>query len=61
MRKFREILTEQQIQAGLDLEDDEDFVYLYCGKEKSPIIFSSLGATAESLRAEAEKLKEEPG
>lgn len=56
-----EILTEQQRQAGFDIEDDEDFVYLYDGKGEQRAVFSAFGATAESLRVEADSFMKEPG
>ena len=54
-----QILTEDQRRAGFDLSDDEDFVYLYDSKGERCAVFSALGATVESLRAEADRLLRE--
>ncbi|WP_324664207.1 hypothetical protein VLL09_04710 [Dehalococcoides mccartyi] len=60
MRKLRKtILTEEQRQAGLELYDDEDFVYLYDRTREGRVVFSSLGVTIESLVAEAGRMMEE--
>lgn len=54
-----EILTGDQKQAGFDLDDDEDFVYLYDSERKRRAVFSAVGATAESLRSETDRLLKE--
>jgi hypothetical protein len=49
------ILTEEHRRQGLELREDDDFVYLL-QHGKIAAVFSALAATPESLREEAERL-----
>ena len=48
------VLTAEQRQAGLYLEEDEDFLYL---KREGQVlaVFSAVGTSIESIREEAER------
>jgi len=54
--RLNSVLTEKQREAGFYLEDDEDFVYFYSKEGKLLAIFSSHGATIQSIREENERL-----
>jgi len=56
---LQEALTPKQREAGLYLEEDEDFIYLYDGDGTRRAVFSATGATAESIRREADRLLRE--
>lgn len=52
--RLETILTEQQRQAGLELNEDDHCVYLVHEREVVAV-FSALGCTPEALREEAER------
>ena len=47
------VLTEEQREAGIYLEEDEDFLYLFDREGKRHGVFSSKTATPEVLQKEA--------
>jgi len=49
-------LTREQREAGIYLEEDEDFLYLFDRWGKRQAVFSSKGATVKAIRDEADKL-----
>ena len=53
---LQDVLTEEQRNAGLYLEEDEDFLYLYDKERNRRAVFSSVGATLDSVRAEAGRI-----
>jgi len=54
--RLQDTLTGEQREAGFYLADDEDFVFLYDKEGKLLAVFSSHGATVESIREETERL-----
>jgi len=57
--RLQAALTRQQREGGFYLEEDEDFVYLYDSEGIKQAVFSSKGATIESIREEADRLMKE--
>ena len=53
-RILNEVLKPEHRQAGFYLEDDEDFLYLKRG-EKVVAVWSAIGASIESVKAEADR------
>ena len=51
-------LTKEQREAGLYLEEDEDFLYLYDREGKRHGVFSSKGAKEKSIREAAQRVME---
>jgi hypothetical protein len=49
------VLTDEQRDAGLYLEEDEHFLYLY-SRDGRNAVFSSQGATIKAIREEADRL-----
>ena len=49
------MLTAEQRQAGLYLEEEEDFLYLKRGGEQVLALFSAVGVTVASIREAAER------
>lgn len=49
-------LTKSQQNAGLHLEEDEDFIYLYGKEGKRRAVFSSKGATIKAIREAADRV-----
>lgn len=54
MIKVEGILEKRHTEAGLQLQEDEDFIYLSWGS-KELARWSALGATRENILAEADK------
>ena len=50
------VLLRRHRDAGLYLEEDEDFLYLYDRDGKRRAVFCALGATFEGIRAKADKI-----
>ena len=50
-------LTIEQREAGLSLEEVEDFLYLFDREGKRQAVFSSKGATVKAIRDTADKVK----
>lgn len=48
--KITALLAPKYREAGYILNEDEDFVYLYCPGDPHPHIFSAVGATIESIQ-----------
>lgn len=49
-------LTREQREAGLYLDEDEDFLYLRDREGKRQAVFSSKGATVKAIRDKADEL-----
>ena len=49
-------LTKEQRQAGLYLEEDADFLYLFDQAGKRQAVFSSKGATIKAIRETADRI-----
>ncbi len=49
-------LTKEQRKAGLSLEEDEDFLYLFDREGKQRAVFSSKGATVKAIRDKADEV-----
>jgi hypothetical protein len=57
--ELRVVLTQEHMESGLYLEQDEDFIYL-CDKDRIiHAVFSSRGATIEAMREEADRIMAE--
>ena len=54
------ILTDQQRAAGLYLEQPDDHVLILKQANKIRAVFSQIGATKDSIRAEADRWTVEP-
>jgi len=54
------ILTDQQRTAGLYLEQPDDHVVILKQANKIRAVFSQIGATKDSIRAEADRWMVEP-
>lgn len=52
------LLTHDQLNAGIHIEFDEDFIYLKDRDEKIRAVFTATGATKETIKAEAEKISQ---
>jgi len=50
-----DVLTQEQLDSGLSIKEDTDFVYLLDPKGYPVAIFSALGATVKSIRLVADK------
>jgi len=49
-------LTREQREAGLYLEEDEDFLYLFDREGNRHAVFSSKGATVKAIKDEADQV-----
>ncbi len=50
---INQLLQWKHVNSGINLEQTEDFLFLTCAEHK-PIIMSAVGATPESILAEAD-------
>jgi hypothetical protein len=55
------MLSKKYIEAGYRLVEDEDFLYLHAPGATRPYVFSSHGATLESVVAKIETIEAEKG
>ena len=49
------VLTEEHHRAGLSLEEEEDFLFLY-SRDEMKAVFSTSGATVQAIREEADRI-----
>lgn len=55
MRALKEVLEERHLKAGLHLEEEGDHFLLLKRGEETLATFSQIGATRESIQAEADR------